>query len=403
MSCNWNYQQLKTVLKNESLPAMVVDLDCLDHNIGLIAEKVKKANQKIRIATKSIRVPFLIDYILQKGGESFEGLMCFSVAEAEYLFNQGFNNLLIAYPTVSKSELEQFLNLMDRNANVVLMVDCVEHILKIEQCRNSNNATQKAQVCIDVDMSIRAFGQHLGVFRSPVNNLESFEKLFTTIQKSEFTMLAGIMGYEAQVAGLGDQNPFAPLLNPIKSLIRKQSIKAVRKRRKEIVDFLKKNKVDVPIINGGGSGSLSSTLAETWLNEVTAGSGFLQSHLFDYYSDNQNVPAFAFALEITRFAKPYIATCKSGGFVASGDPASDKWPVPFLPDGIKMIKNEGFGEVQTPVLLPDDKTLELGDPVLFRPAKAGEIAERFNSYLIIRKGEIIDRVPTYRGLGKAFY
>lgn len=403
MNVSWNYQQLKALLKKESLPAMVVDLDHLDHNITLISEKVKRANQKLRIATKSIRVPFLIDYILKKGGDCFEGLMCFSVDEAKYLNNEGFDNLLIAYPAVAKTDLEEFFFLTQKNANVVLMVDCVEHIHKIEDCWKSGEAIQKAKVCIDIDMSVRTAGQHLGVFRSPVNNTETFKKLFASIQSSEFLTLAGIMGYEAQVAGLGDQNPFSPLLNPVKRIIRKKSIKAVRKRRKEIVDFLHDNKVDIAIINGGGSGSLSSTLAEPWLTEVTAGSGFLQSHLFDYYIENKNVPAFVFALEITRFAKPNIATCKSGGFVASGNPAPDKWPVPYLPAGIKMVKNEGFGEVQTPIVIPDNHPVELGDPLFFRPAKAGEIAERFNQYILIRNGEIIDRVPTYRGMGKAFY
>jgi len=40
--------------------------------------------------------------------------------------------------------------------------------------------------------------------------------------------------------------------------------------------------------------------------------------------------------------------------------------------------------------------------VLFRHAKAGELAERFNEYLLVAGGEIVDRVPTYRGLGCCF-
>ena len=46
--------------------------------------------------------------------------------------------------------------------------------------------------------------------------------------------------------------------------------------------------------------------------------------------------------------------------------------------------------------------LELGDPVICRHAKAGELAERFDSYVLMRGGEIVGREPTYRGLGKAF-
>jgi D-serine deaminase-like pyridoxal phosphate-dependent protein len=63
---------------------------------------------------------------------------------------------------------------------------------------------------------------------------------------------------------------------------------------------------------------------------------------------------------------------------------------------------EGCGEVQTPLRVPIGVRLNLGDPVLFRHAKAGELAEHFNTYLLIRNGHVVDEVPTYRGAGKCF-
>jgi D-serine deaminase-like pyridoxal phosphate-dependent protein len=68
-----------------------------------------------------------------------------------------------------------------------------------------------------------------------------------------------------------------------------------------------------------------------------------------------------------------------------------------------MVKNEGFGEVQTPVVVPKNLQVKPGDPLFFRPAKAGEIAERFNEYILLRDNKIVDKVPTYRGLGQCFY
>jgi D-serine deaminase-like pyridoxal phosphate-dependent protein len=37
-----------------------------------------------------------------------------------------------------------------------------------------------------------------------------------------------------------------------------------------------------------------------------------------------------------------------------------------------------------------------------RHAKAGELAEHFTEYLIVRGDKIAARAPTYRGLGKCF-
>ena len=68
-----------------------------------------------------------------------------------------------------------------------------------------------------------------------------------------------------------------------------------------------------------------------------------------------------------------------------------------------MVGNEGFGEVQTPVINKGKESINPGDPLFFRPAKAGEIAEHFNQYILVRDGKIVDRVPTYRGLGQCFY
>jgi D-serine deaminase-like pyridoxal phosphate-dependent protein len=40
-----------------------------------------------------------------------------------------------------------------------------------------------------------------------------------------------------------------------------------------------------------------------------------------------------------------------------------------------------------------------GDPILFRHAKAGELAERFRTLHLIAGGRVLDEVPTYRGQG----
>ena len=85
-----------------------------------------------------------------------------------------------------------------------------------------------------------------------------------------------------------------------------------------------------------------------------------------------------------------------------------------------MLSTEEVGEIQTSVRsvqvdpsLADylvrlaaatrpSPDLALGDPVICRHAKAGELAERFETYLLVRGNKIVGREPTYRGLGKAF-
>ena len=77
-------------------------------------------------------------------------------------------------------------------------------------------------------------------------------------------------------------------------------------------------------------------------------------------------------------------------------------PRPVMPAGLALLAWEGAGEVQTPLRVPVGIALEPGDPVVFRHAKAGELAERFATYHLVREGRVVESVPTYRGEGGCF-
>ena len=112
-------------------------------------------------------------------------------------------------------------------------------------------------------------------------------------------------------------------------------------------------------------------------------------------------PALSFALQVVRAPGPGLVTCHGGGWIASGEAGPDKLPVPWLPTGLQLLSAEGAGEVQTP-LRTGSVHLAPGDPVFFRPAKAGEPAEHALEYLLVRGDAVEARVPTYRGEGGCF-
>jgi D-serine deaminase-like pyridoxal phosphate-dependent protein len=106
-----------------------------------------------------------------------------------------------------------------------------------------------------------------------------------------------------------------------------------------------------------------------------------------------------YALPVVRKPSRKVATVLGGGYLASG-PADDlRLPTPYLPAGLKLDKNEGAGEVQTPVI---GREMDVGDRVYFRHAKAGELCERFNTLLLVEGDRVVDEVPTYRGEGCSF-
>ena len=158
----------------------------------------------------------------------------------------------------------------------------------------------------------------------------------------------------------------------------------------------------LPLVNGGGTGSIHFTAREEAVTEVTAGSGFYAPALFDRYSDFTLTPAAMFAMPVVRRPSAGVATLLGGGYHASGAAGADRLPEPYLPAGLRLDAREGAGEVQTPVIGAAAASLRIGDRVYLRHAKAGELCERFDSLHLVSGGRIVDEVPTYRGEGRSF-
>jgi D-serine deaminase-like pyridoxal phosphate-dependent protein len=77
-------------------------------------------------------------------------------------------------------------------------------------------------------------------------------------------------------------------------------------------------------------------------------------------------------------------------------------PSPYLPAGFALDREEGAGEVQTPLLGQPADALRIGDKVWMRHAKAGELCERFAELHLIEGDAVVATVPTYRGEGQTF-
>jgi D-serine deaminase-like pyridoxal phosphate-dependent protein len=392
-----NWAEARAALAGERLPAAFVDLDALDRNLERQTAMLAPRATPLRIATKSVRAVGILRRLVERGGAAVRGLMCFSAAEAEFLAAQGFDDFLIAYPVWRDADVAAVARLTAAGKTVSVAADAVETIDRLAA------ADARIKVVLCLDMAWTPLGLYFGVRRSPLRSVDDVRQLARhAATRAQFH---GLLAYEAQVAGLGDDSPHQSWQNGIKALIRHRSAADVARRRSAIVRALTDDGLAPKLVNGGGTGSLDTTTPSSGVTEVTAGSGFYKPHLFDYYRSAHMralEPACFFAVEVTRRPRADLVTCLGGGYVASGPPAPDRAPVPWLPEGLRLLPMEMAGEVQTPLRVPDGVQLELGDPVVMRHAKAGELLERFNELLLVRGGAIVDRVPTYRGQGQCF-
>ena len=393
----------REALRGERLPAVLVDLDAFDRNVRYVADTVRAAGGgvSIRPATKSVRVPALLRRIAAADA-IYQGWMTYSAEETLALWRDGLDDFLLAYPTVQASDLAALRAVHDGGGRVALVVDSAEGLRAVS--RAMAGAAAPFRVVADVDMSLHALGGavHLGVRRSPLRSIDDVRRLFALAGGMSDLQMVGWMGYDAQLAGLQDANPFHRAMNLAARAVRAVSRRSVRAKRGALAAALQRDGYRVEIANGGGSGSIDHAPKEPWLTEVTAGSGFLGPHLFDYFTNVHFEAAFFLALQVVRVSDDGYVTCQGGGYVASGVPGWDKAPVPWWPAGATLLGTEGVGEVQTPLRVRPHAGLTIGDAVLLRHAKGGELAERFGEYLLWQDGQAIGRAPTYRGRGWCF-
>ncbi|REK71851.1 amino acid deaminase/aldolase [Paenibacillus paeoniae] len=391
------YVEYKEGFAGLPLPFAYVDVDRLERNIAAIASAA--GGKRVRIASKSIRSVDVLKKILA-AHPCYQGVMCYTAAEADFLAGQGIDDLLLGYPQGISPSVDRLLDRIADGRTVSFMVDCIEHVEELERHARARGVI--VPLCLDLDLSVSYPGLRFGVWRSPLSSWEKMKPVAERIVDSPWLVLDGLMGYEAQVAGVGDNAPGAAMRNGMIRWLKKRSIAEVSRRREEAVRGIEALGVKLRFVNAGGTGSLDSSRLESWVTELTAGSGFYSPGLFDNYVSFRYEPAAGFAVEVVRRPTEHIVTCLGGGYVASGAAGTDKLPKPYLPEGLSLLPLEGAGEVQTPLRCPQDVQLAIGDPVFFRHAKAGELGERFPVLYAISKGAIVGQYSTYRGMGECF-
>jgi D-serine deaminase-like pyridoxal phosphate-dependent protein len=407
-------ERLERATAELEAPFALLDLDAFWANA---ADLVRRAAPKpIRLASKSVRCRALQERVLAHGG--FAGTLAFTLPEALWLAAHGGEDLVVAYPTTDRRALRALAALTDERpeTRVTVMVDSAEQLEEIDRAIGAH-AGAALRVCIDVDAGWWVLGGRVrvGVKRSPIHTPAQAAELARAILARDNLRLVGVMSYEAQIAGLGDRIGPGQSGRGIVPPLRARAIRALQRssarelavRRAAAVAAVQAalREASAPaleLVNGGGTGSLESTAAEDAVTEVTAGSGLYGPTLFDAYRAFTPRPAALFALPVVRRPGSGVVTALGGGYLASGPADRARLPLPHLPSGLRLDRQEGAGEVQTPLLGAAADGLSVGDRVYMRHAKAGELCERFRSLYLLEGERIVEEVPTYRGEGQCF-
>ncbi|MGI8460965.1 MAG: alanine racemase, partial [Solirubrobacterales bacterium] len=297
-------------------PFAYVDLDALDRNAR---DMLAMASGKpIRLASKSVRSTEVLRRVLALD-DGFRGLLTFTLPESLWLAELGFEDIVCAYPTADREAIGRLASLTEAEPETapVLIVDSAEHLELIEAA--AENRAAPIRVAIEVDAGWWPLGGRVkvGPKRSPVRTPEQARALALDIDRRAGARLVGLMAYEGQVAGVGDDASSNPLRNLAVRAMQGASMSEIADRRAAVVAAVT-DVAPLEFVNGGGTGSLERTASEDAVTELAAGSGLYDPVLFDGYRSLELRPAAGFALAVCRRPGPGVAALLGGDYIASG-------------------------------------------------------------------------------------
>lgn len=388
-------------------PALaVLHLPALRHNTH---DMLRRAGGKpIRVASKSVRVRSVLDAVLALPG--YAGVLAYTLPEALWLAegdaeHPPIEDVVVGYPTADRGAIARLAQSPELAARVTLMVDSIAHLDLIDAVVPPTRR-ESIRLCLELDSSWDApvLG-HIGVFRSPLHTVEQVRAVAEEILRRPGFELVGMMGYEAQIAGQGDNPAGRPAWGATLRWMQKNSQQELIARRGEAVAAVRAL-TDLEFVNGGGTGSLEFTSSDDAVTEIAAGSGLFGGHLFDTYRGFRPAPAASFALSVVRRPTPEIATLLGGGWIASGPPGVDRMPKVVWPTGLSMVDREMAGEVQTPLTGAAASVLRIGDRVWLRHTKSGELSEHVDVFHLVDvvdgRATVVGEALSYRGEGQVF-
>ena len=338
-----DYARLERATAGLQAPFALIDLDALQENAADLERRA--AGKPIRLASKSLRCRALQERMLERDG--FSGTLAFTLPEALWLASHGGEDIVVAYPTADTAALA-LLAEHSRAAGggggadgatgaagqIAVMLDSAEQLDTVERAAASVDGAE-LRVCIDVDAGWRPLGGRvrIGVKRSPTHTPEQAAALARAIVARKGLRLVGVMMYEAQIAGLGDEPPGRPLRARALRAVQALSARELAGRRAAVVAAVQEvlasaGAPPLELVNGGGTGSLELTAREDAVSELTAGSGLYAPTLFDAYRAFTPRPAALFALPVVRRPGAGVVTALGGGYLASGPADAARLPQP---------------------------------------------------------------------------
>ncbi len=345
-----------TPIEELETPCLILDLDALEHNIGVIARLYQDADCKVRPHVKNHKSPQIAHMQLRAGG-TVGGVCAAKVSEAEVMVQAGIPNVLIANQVVGRDKLARLASLALR---AEMLVGCDDSQNASDLSAAAVAAGAEIGVLIEVNTSMGRAGTRVAgdavTLAQHINNLPGLR--FQGIMSHQ--IIDGAPDREARFTkGRADMQ----VVLDVKAAIERAGL-------------------PVETVSTGETWSYDVAPTVQGVTEVQAGSYVLLDTSYAYMTD------FRIAAKVlgtvTSIPRPGFAT----GDVSIEAMASAKGlPTIEAPAGVRVTR---LTYEQTFLEFDEGVTVKAGDRYTLLPAQEDMMVNRWDQYIVVRNGKVED-------------
>lgn len=349
-------------------PALVLDLDAFEHNLGTMAALARERGIGLRPHAKTHKSVEIGHRQIEAGAV---GLCCAKLGEAEVLAAAGLDRLLLTSPALGADKIERLLALNAVAQDLGVVLDHADNAKELADA--AAGAGQVLSVLIDVDVGAHRFG---------VASAAAAVEIGELIAARPSLRFRGVQGYAGQVQHLPDYAD------------RRARSHAALARLAEVRDALAEIGLVSEIVTGGGTGTHDFDHELGLMTDLQVGSYIFSDVQYDEVAMAAAEPRrFRNALFVhTRIVSanhPGLATTDAGSksFAMDGPP-------PEIFSGAPAGASYGrFGDEFGRVTLPDEGSLCRGALIVCIVPHCDPTVNLYDHYHCVRGDRLVDLWP----------
>ena len=182
-----------TPIEELETPVLVIDMDSLEHNIGVIANHYRDKHIRLRPHGKNHKSPRILAMQMAAGG-TVGGVCAAKVSEAEVFADAGAGNVLIANQVVDADKIRR-LAMLARRVETMVAVDAETQIERLAHGARAVGAT--LGVVIEIDTVMR---------RGGVRSIEHAVALARIVAATPHLRFRGVMSHQVPTVRAPSRN-----------------------------------------------------------------------------------------------------------------------------------------------------------------------------------------------------